>query len=32
MYLIYTNNHGPSHADAVAIVSAAARAFFMNAT
>ena len=29
MYLIYTNNHRPNHTDAVAIVSAAAREFFM---
>ena len=32
MYLIYTNNHGPNHTDAVAIVSAAARELFMYAT
>ena len=32
MYLIYTNNHGPNHTDAVAIASAAAREFFMYAT
>ena len=32
MYLIYTNNHGPNHTDAVAIASTAAREFFMYAT